>query len=788
MTFDAQGFFLPRCYLLHISLLYSYILSFMRNCYLLFVFLISFSASAQLNEGLTPEERAYLFHIVKKSPILNNNFGRFFDYQGPEITFPNKKINYDSIELLIINNPEYLIIRKEEISKSPKGLIAEAANKMAVWELNKVLLAKRKNPNNLKQFQNEFDRFESFLQEKLPSGAYRPKNGVQKPHPKIYNVLNPSLTLDEKVALVTSMRFLSIEEQLELLKAMNYAVNSYVDERSFQIYQHLGGKAEEFDNVLMAAGDGSGTSGLLEEREKNERGIWNKGLPKAVGLFPYQLMLDEIKEKRRTEQKIEPYRYAVHDFRTAGNNRLTNVHMDVWGYNSEKQTTVVIEKNGLNYHLFGSVETRFLSPDSSFSGGTTFMDIMNDLEHNKIAKLEEKISGRRGFDYWIDYTTKKKNSTEIKLQKKEKEYSDLGYSPITTSKKPSRRVKKSKKKAIKAGSPTFDAAPTTSSQRSERKKLQNQIVALQKQYEEYRTRLVELEIEKQEAIDLRSEYELRLDHFRALIGQRWASYTEKDGLYTFEDSSTFDFYTQEFYFPAKPQPEDFEVRLVAIPESSLSKSADEVMLHVSVIDAKPNYDARISLELSDVFASDKWNLPDPLFQDKDSVAVHLFFESLLNKKMDFNIIARGQGVGKWNGVKTVKNYKPETLSSYPGNAAETKMDTTFLRLRKSEVLVKIDRSIIMEINSYTDPVKSNITVSHSGMQSAMSKYKLSKNDILSAYRTASILKALKNEINTLAGTYLSREEATKVIDRFNKTWRKARVSVGPTSFKLSEFE
>ena len=38
----------------------------------------------QVNEGLNPEERAYLFHIVKKSPILNNNFGRYFDYQGPD--------------------------------------------------------------------------------------------------------------------------------------------------------------------------------------------------------------------------------------------------------------------------------------------------------------------------------------------------------------------------------------------------------------------------------------------------------------------------------------------------------------------------------------------------------------------------------------------------------------------------------------------------------------------------------------------------------------------------------
>ncbi len=760
----------------------------MRNFYLLIVLFLSFSTKAQLNEGLTPEERAYLFHIVKKSPILNNNLGRYFDYQGPEITFPNRKINYDSIEILIINTPEYLIIRKEEISKSPKGLLAEASNKMAVWELNKVLLAKRKNPNNLKQYQNEFNRFEELLKEKLPPAAYRPKDGEQKPHPKIYNILNPSLSLDEKIAMVESMRFLETVERLELLKSMNYAVNGYVSERAREIYLHLGGEADEFSNVLMAAGDGSGTSGILEEREKNERGMWNRGLPKAVGLFPYDLMIEKIEVKRRTSENIEPMRYASHDFTTAGNNRLTNLHVDVWGYNSEKQTTVVIEKNGLSYHLFGSKDTRFLSPDSSFSEGTTFQAIINDLEFNKIGKLEEKISGRRGYDYWIEYNTKKKNSTEIKLQKKEKEYSDLGYTPISTNSKPSRQVRKSKRQARKAGSPTFNGAPTTSSQRSERKKLQDDIVMLQKAYDEYRYRIKELEEEKQRAIDLRSIYEQRLDKYKALIGFRWASFTEEDGLYTFEDSSTFDFYTQEFQFPPNKEAEHFEVRLIAIPESSLSKQADEVMLHASVMDAQPNYDARINLELADVFNSDKWELPQNLFTAEDSVALHVFFESLLERKMDFSIIARGQGIGKWNGTKTVKNYKPETLNKYPGNASVTKMDSTFLRLRKSEVLVRIDRDIVLEVNSFTDPVKSNITVSNESIQSAMAKYKLSKNDVLSAYRTASIMKALQQEINNLAGTYLSREDATKVIDRFNKTWRKTRISVGPTSFKLSDFE
>ena len=750
----------------------------------------------QINEDLTPEERAYLYHIVKKSPILNNNFGRYFDYQGPMIKFSNQAINYDSIELMILNQPDLLIVRKTEIAKSPKGLIAEAANKMAIWELNKVLLAKRSSPKDLKQYTNEYAHFESLLMEKLPPNALKLKDGVNKPHPRINSILNPGLTFDEKFMQLESMRFLTMNDQLVALNAMNYAVNKYVEKRSREIFHALGGESDGYANVLVAAGDGSSTSGILEEREKDEKGRWNKGLPKAVGLFPYQVVVETHEvgkdliaidgtRSRKTESTLEPRRFSVNDFKTAGNNKITNIHFDVWGYNSEKQTTVVIEKNGLNYHLFGSGETRFLSPDSSFSEGKTFQSIVNDLEFNKIAKLNEMIYGKRGFDYWIEYNKKKKDGIELKIEKREKEYSDLGYSPITTSKKASHKVKKSKRKVIKNGGGSFDGTPTTSSNRKDRKKLQNTIVGLYKIFDAYARKIKELEKEKEEAIDLMATYQRKLGIYKQNMGLRWASYEEKDGLYMFEDSTTFDILTQEFQFKPSLEVEDFEVRLIAIPESCISKSADEVMLHINVMDAKPDYNARINLELEDIFASDKWELPRPLFTDDDSVSLHVFFEGLLNKKIPFNIIARGQGIGKWNGVRTVKNYKPTELSSYPGNSSKSKYDSTFLRLRKSEVIIHMDRSISMSINSYTDPVKSSITVSDDVLQSAMTKYKLSKNDILSAYRTASILRALKRELNVLAGKYLSREDASTVIDRFNKAWAKTKVSVGSTSFKLS---
>src|SRR3990167_1322506 len=156
----------------------------MKYCYLILL-LCCFSVrlSAQGTIELNPEERAYLYHIVKKSPILDQNIGRYFEYKGPMVRFMNKEINFDSIETIIINNPEQLFIRTSEIGKSPKGIIAEAANKMALWELNKVLLASRQSDKELERFANEYARFEAILTPKLPPAAFKgsdPGGGKKK--------------------------------------------------------------------------------------------------------------------------------------------------------------------------------------------------------------------------------------------------------------------------------------------------------------------------------------------------------------------------------------------------------------------------------------------------------------------------------------------------------------------------------------------------------------------------------------------------------------------------------
>lgn len=735
------------------------------------------------NQALTPVERAYLFHIVKKSPILDLHIGRYFEYTGEEVKFANGNINYDSIESVIINDPEILIIRHDEIAKSPKGILAEAANKTAIWELNKMLLAKRTKDPIFDTYEHRYSRFEAILMQYLPPSVLN--DSKTAPHQRMDNVLNPSLSLNDKIAQLGTFRGMNKEDELTVIRGISTTINQYVEERTKEIFAYLGGEYTTFHNILTAAGDGSITSGLLDEREKDEKGRWNKGLPKAIGLFPYQVYLTKP-ASRKEEPKIEPMRYTTTDLKTVGENRATNLHFDVWGYNASKQTTVVIEKNGKSYHLFGSGETRFLSPDSTFSSGTTFQSIINNLEFVKIGDLTEKISGKRGFEYWIEHYTLKKKETELKIVKAEKNFSDLGYRPITTSNKPSKKVKKAKKRAINAGvgADNWDAAPTTYANKKQKGKSQHTIVSLYQQFDWYKAKIKELEKEKQEAIDLRARYQLKLDEYKRIMGYNWVAYTEKDGLYTFADSATFDMYTQEFQFPASDKSEDFEVRLIAIPESALSAQADEVMLHLSLIDSKPNYNARLQLQLTDQFESDRYELKEALLSEKDSIAIRQFFEALLEKDKKMQIVVRGQGIGKWNGVQVIKDVAENEKSTYSETGKENEI---YKRLRLSEVMINIERDIIMEVNSYTDPVKSNFNIPKATIEAFKNQYKLTNNEILSAYRSAVILKKFKEEISILAGTYMTREEAKIIIDRFNRQFENVKVSVGPVSIKIKEF-
>jgi hypothetical protein len=734
---------------------------------------------AQAGDRLSPEIRAYLFHIVRKSPILENNIGYAFEFMGPKILLADKSINYDSTESLLINAPELLVIRREEIAKAPKGLIAEAANKTAIWILNKTLQSIQLKINNTDN--TVFKDYIGYFNENLPKQVIRSKYYNNLFNPSMSPIFNSNLSLYDRNTLLTSLGANSIQERKAIFEAQHRAINKTIEKNAREIFQYLGGESKEFENYLLAAGDGSYTTGLLQERERDDEGNWNKGLPKAIGLFPYDIKI--------IENELVPERICNRVMTMVGNGKQTNLHFDVWGYNTNRQTTVVIEKNGYTYHLFGSEKTRFLSPDSSFSKGVTFQKIINDLNGNTFNELEKVLKGKNGYDEQIKDIDRQIYETLFLINEKEASYGELTKASYKTKKNPSRQARKIKEENKDFG--PVNITPTTKSKKKARGRKQADLVEL---YQIYET----LEADKTNLIEERKpysdEYELKknvLENYRRQMGLKWMKFKEIDGLYVFEDSSTFDVRTQEFLFAPSNDTSSFEVRLISIPDDLIGETSDEVMLHISKIDVEPFYDADFKISLNDVFSSDDFNFNGKIFQAEDSIKLIRFFKQFEKVSPQILFDVHGNGVGIWENNKVIKALESEELNSYPGSTSEeraiSRSSNEFKRLRKTELFLKADRNLAIKINSYTDPVVSNLEIKNSKLQALLDNKKVTKNDLLSAYRSIAVLSQLKLEFNILCSKYLPPARAKAIIDAFNNSLEKSNIVVGNEILKVKDF-
>ena len=715
------------------------------------------NSSAQ--QSIDRELKAYMYHVVMKSPILAESVGRYFEYSGPNILLTNGSINYDSIDVLILNKPDYLFIRSSEISKRSPGIIAELANKTAIWELNKTMMAYMSGDEaELLRYQNHFDNFEAKLVANLPETFLKITPKGKTFDSRLKDVFNPSVSFNLKRDLLLAMRNVPAELAQSVLEAINASVLAWVEDRTYQIFCMLGGKTRRFENILLAAGDGSFTSGLLNEREKDTRGRFSRGLPRAIGFFPYQMRL---KFDEKGNGSLISDHYPSFELRTTGLGRITNIHPDVWGYNDKKQTTLVIEKAGKQYMLFGSQETRFLSPDSSFVAGGTFMSVMNDLENRLIADLKEKIYGKQGFDFWIKHYESEAHKTKFETIKIELDLKKYRESKNRNSKSSKRKIQQ----------------------------LQEKFVTKQNYIDKCEDNIKKISKQKAEALDLLDAYESRLNKMKRLIGSNWVKWQMTDGFFVFEDGATFDIKTQDFRFPPTEEPEKFEIRLLAVPFSSKSFEVDEVMVHLSISDMPRDFDKKFQLNRTDWFEPNGVTLNQPIFSQEDTVVIRDILE-VLSTKIKVEVLAQGSGIGKMDLSRITKNPKPIEEASYPGvNQAErmaAAQSDAYKNLRQTLLAIDIKESMVISIDSFTDPVRSNYLPNSEQLSRLIGQGKISQNDALSVYRSAAVLIALKKELTIFAGEYLDRENASKVIDFLEEEFRKIKIDVSGISVKLND--
>jgi hypothetical protein len=100
--------------------------------------------------------------------------------------------------------------------------------------------------------------------------------------------------------------------------------------------------------------------------------------------------------------------------------------------------------------------------------------------------------------------------------------------------------------------------------------------------------------------------------------------------------------------------------------------------------------------------------------------------------------------------------------------------------------IQTNHKLIIEIESFTDPVRSGITINNKTLSEVAVKNNLSKNDLLSGLRTKTVMTTFQDEYIKWVANHYDANHARIIIDRFNNEFQKTRIRVGGINFKPKE--
>lgn len=677
---------------------------------------------------LTPEEKAFLYHVIMKSPVLERNISDLVHFKGDSLVYGNN-VDYDLIEEQIIYEPSLLEINIGGFGSVSPGLLSELSTKMALYALHQQLL-KRDEDNPEGYSDRIFKHFMDKLVNTLPGNATRVRNDEPEIIPKLQGLLDPTFSMQEKVAYLRNLALFNVEDQRKILDAYHLAIDLYTEEKAKDYFLMLGGKRGSFQNTLLAAGDGSGTAGLLGERQG--------GKPKGIGLFTYQTF---IFTNERNWEQIDTKKAPDKTFRLIGDNTTTNLHLSIWGFNSKHQTTVVVKHLGKSYLFYANKETRELSPDTTFSDGKSYHDLILDVE-KKIHELEEGLYGKQGFEYWRDYYKEKLEETKMAILECEGELNELRYDGL-----------KNRKKIAKQ---------------------EERLVRLYSTKANYVKKLKEAEYNLQNGYEELKRFKAELVKMNDYLGHDQQSFERIGSVYVFEDGSIFDVNTQDFKFSDLTSKDEINIRLIAIGNKPLTKRVDEVQLHVNLTSGKEieKFYDEFNLKVKDQFKSDHFVLDS--FQLDDFQKFQLM--RVAKKLGDPATTAYAAIAGKGIGVRTENGIEASLLpdwDEYPGatptDKARIKKSRMFADLRMSKALIYFeDSSLYIEISSFTDPVRSNIHQKNPALKAHFEKTEVSGNEVLSTLRSYYLYDIILDEIANQAKKELSGEPKSRCLDRLKK--------------------
>ena len=724
---------------------------------LLFIITIQVSFAQSEWNDFTGKQKAFFYQLTRKIENMTPQVFHLFEYTD-SIPFINDTLaDFPYVEKQIVADSTKLILHKSEFSRKNNGIISDIATHYAAWELDLMLQFRDSKKEKFAYLKDKINLFEHYILEKAPQSAIRTlTDGEYQLSPSIQKYYAPNLTINEKIAAIKNSSF-TLNDQLLIIRSIYYAQEKYINIRSKEVFDMLGGKTAHYQNFLIGAGDGDNYS----ELESVLRTKYNRALPDPKGFFKFdtETKLDKATKNQTLYCKTNPIKHI-----NTIVNLPTKVHFDVWGYHPERQTTIVIQKAGKSYILYGNDKDRYLTPDSTFEGGSTYWRLIYELENIHIAELKEMIYGKRGYDYLIAKTEDQIQNTLLYIKQSEEKLNKMRYAPIA---KP--KVKKKKKKLKKKNLGYSDQAGTGHIKGKMTKDVKNKnkeqfrLVHLNTQLQNQKRILKQLKIDKEKAYDVLAKYETQLDKMKKNVGDSFVAFKKsKNGTYLFEDGSIFNYLEQDFTFQHSYKPESFDIITVAFGEKVFSKKCEEVFVHINI--THPKLDSKYTLY-------DESSLKNDL-SISDSIQIMELFTALGTTDKKLAISAIGAGI---IGGES-QNYFRDSLAKVVEYNKDNERKNTIYTYH-----VKIEDKINLKVKSYRHamlPYQFNEKFSKYYLKAKSKNSTLNEIDFYTTYLAKKRLTNYIDNLKNYADSWLIETDIqNQVITKLNKAKNKSYYSV-----------
>lgn len=692
-------------------------------------------------DDLTGSEKAFLYHTTRRTEILKSELFHLFEFTD-SIPYINDTLpDYRYIEKEIVKNPLTLTLHSSDMRRKSDGVVADLAVRYALWELDQILHYRNSTAEEDKPLKEKLKNFEQYVLEKAPQNAVRTlNNGDYVLLESLQGYYAPSLTIADKLAAIVNAGYEQIDQML-ILNAIMFAEEKYVQNRATEIYHLLRDDDHDFGkSFISAVGDGSNWAEIVG-------GIntpYGVGLPDEKGLFRFIIEEKEDEEKEKVFLEVKPVEQKQLVTQT---NENTVVHVDVFGYHEERQTTLSIQKGGNAYVLYGKNEHRLVSPDSTYGEGVTYWRLMNRLEHFYIANLKEDLYGKRGYEYQIDQVEKKIEITKLQIKKTEYRLDVLRHTPEG---KPKIKKKKNKKKNMGFSDQAGSGHPTSKLSKLDKKKNieQNRLVQLNNLLSGQKTLLAQLKEDMEKAHETLIKYEALLDLMKKTMGYIIMEFEQENHIYRFKDGATFNYLTQDFTFPANGRSESFFINHISFGKELFTDKIDENFIHINV----SSHNAEDKYSLKRIVRDNR----RVTFTKSDSVQVVELFANLARDGVKANLTVYAGGIIGGTG----NNYfRDSTLTAEEYNKDE---ETNFGLV---EYKANFESDIALSVRVFDDKMKpANFGQYESAFAKANQKYpELTAIDFYSGIRAKEKAELWIEELKRLANLWIKDSEKKKEV-------------------------